>query len=395
MKKGNNIDLDYGANPNPMNERKQVALLFGAGFSAPAGLPTARILNKNLKSLSESYLNNSNNIRNTDVYSQDKDKNARKLLFEIISLYSREFECFDYEEFYDFLHSSSVRVGRYEEVINKFVTERITLGDYVCCITEIYNKLINSLLTIPYNNLDVYDGLEDFLSHVARQYVINVHTLNHDLLFEQLIETANLQLNFSDGFTEIGSPYYGIYENKEYNERYHCRLARFTNNYKDKAIRLYKLHGSLNYVLHSRAKESIVLEPDACLKIPLGINYKIILEEIEGKDEYGVYPFAEHPYFLSGTNTKCKMYGDSLIWRRLQENFKQNLRKANCLIIIGYGCKDKVINESIKKNLGNVSKKVYLIDPKPSENVSAFAREIKAEIIKMGVGEVDFSQFNL
>jgi hypothetical protein len=138
MKKGNNIDLEYGENPNPMNEREQVALLFGAGFSVPAGLPTARILNKNLKSLSESYLNNSNNIRNTDVYSQDKDKNARKLLFEIISLYSREFECFDYEEFYDFLHSSSVRVGRYEEVINKFVTERITLGDYVCCITEIY-----------------------------------------------------------------------------------------------------------------------------------------------------------------------------------------------------------------------------------------------------------------
>ena len=29
MKKGNNIDLEYGANPNPMNERKQVALLFG------------------------------------------------------------------------------------------------------------------------------------------------------------------------------------------------------------------------------------------------------------------------------------------------------------------------------------------------------------------------------
>ena len=139
----------------------------------------------------------------------------------------------------------------------------------------------------------------------------------------------------------------GIYENKEYNVRYQCRLARFTNNYKDKAIRLYKLHGSLNYVLHSRGKESIVLEPDACLKIPLGINYINILEEIEGKDEYGVYPFAEHPYFLSGTNTKCKMYGDSLIWRRLQENFKQNLRKASCLIIIGYGCKDKVINESI------------------------------------------------
>lgn len=307
MKKGNNIDLEYGANPNPMNKRKQVALLFGAGFSAPAGLPTARILNENLKSKIESNLNNSNNIRNTDMYSQDKDKNARKLLFEIISLYSREFECFDYEEFYDFLHSGSVRVGRYEEVINKFVTERITLGDYVCCITEIYNKLINSLLTIPYNNLDVYDGLEDFLSHVARQYVINVHTLNHDLLFEQLIETANLQLNFSDGFTEIGSPYYGIYENKEYNVRYHCRLARFTNNYKDKAIRLYKLHGSLNYVLHSRGKESIVLEPDACLKIPLGINYINILEEIEGKDEYGVYPFAEHPFFylVQIPNVKC------------------------------------------------------------------------------------------
>ena len=45
--------------------------------------------------------------------------------------------------------------------------------------------------------------------------------------------------------------------------------------------------------------------------------------------------------------------------------------------------------------MGDVSKKVYLIDPKPSESVSAFAREIKAEIIKMGVGEVDFSQFNL
>lgn len=389
----NEIDLEYESQSIPMNARQQVALLLGAGFSVPAGLPTANILNEKMKCLSETFPNIEGDILNTDLCVKDNN-NVRKLLFEIITLYSREYEKFDYEEFYDFLHSDRVRVGLYAEVAYKYATNFKTLGDNLCYIIGAYINLINHFLTISYN-LSAYDVFEDFLSYVAKKCIVNVHTLNHDMLFEYLIKDANLQLEFSDGFSELGSHYYGIYKNKEANIEYHCRLEQFTNNYREKAIRLYKLHGSLNYVLHSKRGTGIVLNPDSCLKIPNGIGYDTILEEIEGKDDYEIFPFADHPYFLSGTRTKCKMYKDSLIWGRLQDNFKQNLKMANCLIIIGYGCKDKVINESIKNFFDYESKKIYLIDPNPSESVSLFAKEIMAEVIKKGGSEIEFTQFKL
>ena len=50
----------------------------------------------------------------------------------------------------------------------------------------------------------------------------------------------------SDGFDEYGSEYYSVIAPQN---DYHIRLERYTAYY-NTPIRLYKLHGSLDYVLY-------------------------------------------------------------------------------------------------------------------------------------------------
>ena len=102
------------------------------------------------------------------------------------------------------------------------------------------------------NFYDGYNGFFTYLSELSREFIVNVHTLNHDLLFESFNNTGFINGDISDGFDEYGSEYYGKLTTKD--RTYHCRLERYKGRY-NTPIRLYKLHGSLDYVPFYRQNE--------------------------------------------------------------------------------------------------------------------------------------------
>lgn len=76
---------------------------------------------------------------------------------------------------------------------------------------------------------DGYNGSLTYLSELSHEFIVNVHTLNHDLLFESFNKTGFINGSISDGFDEYGSEYYGKLTAK--GRTYHCRLERYKGRY--------------------------------------------------------------------------------------------------------------------------------------------------------------------
>ena len=174
---------------------------------------------------------------------------------------------------------------------------------------------------------------------------------------------------------------------------YHVRLERFTGVY-NRNIRLYKLHGSLDYVLYYRtAEDGVSLVPDKYVKTRHGIGCDNLLRDTHVKDKYERYPFAYHANYLTGTSSKIRKYEDPLLFKRLFESFKDNLQNSELLIIIGYGCKDKGINDIVANSFKG--RKVYIVDPycEGNETVQEFVKRIDARIIKTQIADLSISEF--
>ena len=235
------------------------------------------------------------------------------------------------------------------------------------------------------NNVDGYNGFLDYLSQLSHEYIINVHTLNHDLLFESFNNTGYINSNISDGFDEYGSEYYGklIHDNRTY----HCRLERYTSRY-NTPIRLFKLHGSLDYVPFYREVENGFMIPDKYVKIKWGIGASDIMKSRKSKIGYDVSPFEYHADFLTGTTSKIQRYNESLLFKKLFKRFKKNLRQANKLIIIGYGCKDEGINKIIKEYFDYNHKPSFIVDKYAGDVVVEFGKSINAVLHKIDIDSI-------
>jgi len=90
------------------------------------------------------------------------------------------------------------------------------------------------------------------------------------------------------------------------------------------------------------------MKPDKYVKIKWAIGAGDIIKGRKSKIGFNASPFAYHSDFLTGTTSKIQRYNEPLLFRKLFKKFKNNLRNAEKLIIIGYGCKDAGINEIIQ-----------------------------------------------
>ncbi|WP_193215944.1 SIR2 family protein [Pseudoprevotella muciniphila] len=268
-------------------------------------------------------------------------------------------------------------------------------------LLNIYNQIVQDLIRDRkgrqyYENVDSvrcefqqnYNCFIDFITSLVKDYIVDVHTLNHDLLFESFSNILNTEVN--DGFKEYGSKYYGVFCCNGF--EYTCRLQAYTtDNYNQASINLYKLHGSVNYVPFYKKGVDGISRKIAYLKSNKGINITQLYMEDENKGEF-IYSESERHYdFLTGT-TKAIRYND-FFFQELFCNFKCNLKNAEKLIIIGYGGKDKEINKYIVDNFDYEHKPVFIVDPKPSETLMNFANRINAQIIEKTVSEIDGSDF--
>jgi hypothetical protein len=368
----------------------QISFLLGAGFSAPDGYPTRNNLNLRLRKILHSEIMIATD--GTALFLNDgKDPNAdwmnlsqRFFVEEFINFYNIEIidgiELFDYEGFYDYYQG--VHLRRFECLkFKKFATifnekhktdyeNNELLGDF----HNTFNQLLASLLmrwpkkvhlAKPYTK---YGEFLTFIETIGTVYhKIHFHTLNHDLLLEELSFSDAIQAELSDGFEELGSPYYSLN-----NDEHTVRLRRFTNNFKKKYC-LYKLHGSIdNYVYNFQNKEFVTV------KLPFGISaYDLRKEYIDenGDLNYDNCWWNYYPDFLSGTTEKINTYTEENFYKPLFNHFTSNLKNSSCLILIGYGLGDTKINEFIKNNfLNDTTKTMIIITPeKPNSDLFQFS----------------------
>lgn len=410
-------DIDLGGNAEsfiPYEKRKSVSILLGAGFSVPKGYPTGNEVNEAIQNFDQFHadfapsgelaISTNGEKPQFQIYGMNQYQKQFVFCKRAIAKYSEtNNEGFDYEVFFDFIKSQDIYNIQYKELCNDLIDEFNDYRSYVNGIIPIYNQMVAHLIHDKKNKcwydgepnhigyVNGYNGFLKILQKWRNDHVIHVHTLNHDMLFESFRRTEYLSGMISDGFDEFGSPYYGILEKD--NAHYNVRLERYTGRY-NTPIRLYKLHGSLDYVLYYRTKDYGILVPDKYVKVRHGIGYGQLLKARKSKIGYEQYPFALHSDFLTGTTSKIQRYDESLLYRKLFKKFRNNLQKSEMLLIIGYGFKDMKINEMVLENFDFRNKQIIIVDPYPTIDTKIFVSKTNANIIQKSVSELKASDIH-
>jgi len=409
---GDDIDSEL-----PLVGRRSVSILLGAGFSAPMGYPIGNDMNNGLLNFDESSLDFApcgTLVSSTDgtkpKFQKDGVLNNHQKYFIFCKRLIKEYteahdDMFDYEQFYDFIKTEEAKQERYQRLCDDLFDDCESYEHYLSNVSHIYNQMAAHLLKdktgkswyddepFKVNFYDGYNGFLTYLSELSREVIVNVHTLNHDLLFESFNNTGFINGDISDGFDEYGSEYYGKLTTKD--RTYHCRLERYKGRY-NTPIRLYKLHGSLDYVPFYRQNEYGWMIPENYVKIKWGIGAGDIMKSRKSKIGYDISPFEYHADFLTGTTSKIKRYNEPLLFRKLFKKFRKNLRDADKLIIIGYGCKDEGINEMIKENFDYRNKPSFIIDAyaKDGSQVDLFKKKLQAKLLRVQINDISKSLFD-
>lgn len=372
---------------------ENISFLLGAGFSIPEGYKGVKELNKTFVDLKSNDFSIDTDgtlgLGNQHVSSYNK----YKPIFIRCLKYYTFFRQFDYERFFDFLKTNEVVPNIIFKMYLYWLRKKNSLDygheEVVSKMINFLNQLVFEFLTHPksiklknqYINKPNYPNYNGFLNTIqnlqSNGAAINFHTLNHDLLFEKLMNSAWLQNNYSDGFTKCNTPFYGI---DHAGKKVH--LAYFDGNY-SKQIKLFKLHGSFDYYPY-RLKNSKKI--DRYIKVDFNISNSNLFKNvtnpsIEESNDFGNY----HSDFLSGTTSKIGRYNETF-YSELLGHFKNNLKNSERLIIIGYGCSDSEINKLIKENFK--FKPITIINPKPGIKVKQFARNLNARLLEKNIDDM-------
>lgn len=378
---------------------KETSILLGAGFSVNKGYPTANKLNQKLIELDaeDFWVSSEGTVllkKKTERDPNDYASDSRHKYFVIglINFYQEKNKSFNYEEFYDFLNGidTNERNSDFDNFCNTFRKKNHIETNNLNLISRtrnIFNQLISRFIvdgegkkfydSIHYSKPS-YPGYTGFLNCMeswGNEGLTHIHTLNHDIFFETLSHSDWIQGNFSDGFEEMGSKYYGGLKGNV-----KIRLSYFTNNY-TKQFRLYKLHGSFDQFPFHLQDSGI----DTYVKIKMGMGTTEFYKEVE--DGKGGYKYVNdwinyHPDFLSGTTSKILRYGEPYYYDKVFSNFKTNLSQSNKLIIIGYGCGDSEINNMIEANFDYKKYPVIIVEPYPTKQTESFAKKFNGKIIE-------------
>lgn len=393
---------------------KSISFLLGAGFSAPMGYPIGNKLNDLLlKSTGDQFSFHSSGVLAVRKDGKKPDwgyQTSYDISFEfckaLIQYFNKKKGYFDYEEFYDFLMDEAHKDTEVNELAKPFLSQFGTVEQLIFSLKNIYNQLVSFYINDKdgkkwyddeaYCLKPIFPGYTGFLNTLSvlskDADSINVHTLNHDLFFERLNNTEWLEGELCDGFDELGSQYFG---QLDVNGRtYNCRLGYYTGKYSNK-YRLYKLHGSFDYGVYYKSNGSLMV-PETYIKTRYGIGFGEFYKETT--DSNGVSSYERcwvnyHADFLTGTTSKIERYKEPLLFKQLFKLFRDNLKEAETLIIIGYGCKDSEVNKMIVENFDFKKKKCFIVDPFPSDNVKKFADSIGAKIIGKHLDGLNIKDF--
>lgn len=379
----------------------QISLLLGAGFSVSRGYPTANKLNQQLLELTpeDFWINTvgvlhrkSKDAENPTFYSSYS--HYGRFTIDLIQYYTTIKE-FNYEEFYDF-YNSVYRGEREDKGLEAFCENFRKESGVTTDNQNLYsqaNKVLNQLiLKLLVDNegkshyrpvhlgKPIYPGYTGFLycmESFSLYEKVNIHTLNHDIFFEVFGFSDWLKEGLSDGFSEIGSSYYGTLQNE-----YKVRLPYFADKF-DKKYCLYKLHGSIDHIPFHYDYNDFKIE--TYLKLKINIPITQVYKECElktGELGYLNDPINYHTDFLSGTTSKILRYDEPVYYNKMFSHFRVNLKNSNKLIVIGYGGADDEVNNIIEDSFDFKNNEVYIVEPYPSERTNQFIERFGVKLLE-------------
>jgi hypothetical protein len=393
---------------------KNISIILGSGFSVPDGMKTVQEINDFIVNLDETnFTINHEMILTIGNYPKSNYVSSihsgDKLFFlAFIKWYIDKINSnFHYEDFFDFFSQYRIdgtNTNLIEPFFNDFKCTVLKSQDkidgvrsYISRFSEYFNQLLANLLQsnkyyedVELGNYPPYDDFTFFLSKLIQSgKIINVHSLNHDLLFEHIASKQHQLSNyFTDGYTDVNSDYYGNVNLKQsISKTYKVRLKYFTNEF-TKPLRLFKLHGSVDtYIANLEVNN---FDPTR-VKKDWGVN--TIQKEII--TEYGQKAYTEtyqstHPDFLSGTVSKIRHYTMSY-YKELHEHFSSNLNESLILIVIGYGFHDDEINRVIQEDFLRHRKKMVVIDIKTPS--SRLVSDYNVSVIQKSISEIKIKEW--
>jgi NAD-dependent SIR2 family protein deacetylase len=392
---------------------KKISVLLGAGFSAPMGYPIGNQLNDLLiKSIDDNFAFAPSGDLAISIDGSKPDFGYRtsydiefEFCHKLILHFEKKKGYFDYEEFYDYIVDEIENDKNIEDIAKPFLSDTTSLNSLKSGLKNVYTQVVAHYLkdrdgnsyydNLPFiidDNFHGYTGIMKSIKELSINSILNIHTLNHDLFFERFNNTSFLEGKLSNGFEELGSPYFGKLTVKD--RKYMVRLQRYTGKYFGN-LRLYKLHGSLDYQLYYR-NEKGQLFPETYVKSRYGIGSTDLYKEIKNKIsvlEYENCWINYHPDFLTGTTSKIQRYTEPLLFKKLFQLFKENLKNADKLIIIGYGAKDDEVNNIILEHFDFKNKKTFIVDPYAGDNVKEFGEKINAKLITKQLENINIKDF--
>lgn len=351
--------------------------ILGAGFSIPAGFPSGQTLNqKFFYNVENNILKFSSGEWSWDEYGKVESNNGRLnhehlnisyLLSELVARFQDEVLLpFDYEEFFDwinrdyskeFITSACMKVNERLKAEKKHITylfHNPDINQYLQ-IQESYIYLIADLLNRNYKreeNIQLYSSV---LKIICEQNS-DIFTLNHDLLLEFLF--SKKEISYSDGFTTNNSLL--INENRE-------SIPTFQDYYPER-LKLYKLHGSIDYYRFSEMKESSGnwYERTGNFWFFKTQNYwdkhgAIQINPTTREIVQHLNPDIK-PQFLTG-KSKLSLIETHKIYKTLYKKLEDSLLTNKRLIIIGYSYRDIHINKLILKTLKSNPCEIININP--------------------------------
>jgi len=368
----------------------KIALILGSGFSFDAGLPLAKDINKYfIRDNSKNILKfSSGEFMWTDFASETYKHNGRLgfdhlsygiLLNESVAMFIEDKSVFiNYEEFYQYiidnlkseLFIDKLKKRALIEFNKKFpkIKEYNNHIFYTSAITKfqrsefisLINHLIGDLLYVRIDRNKLANSYATIINYLQEFDSIDIVTLNHDLLMEELIRDY-LKKEYSNGF----STNQDILKSSEGKS-----LNTFMGDFSNK-INIFKVHGSIDVYSYVVAEEkgSIVTPTDEVIFFQThdyDEKQKPIRHDPETGEIVQRFHWAIDPQFITGIN-KIELLKKPGLYQNLYNESEMRLKDCETLLIIGYSFGDEHINELIERTI-NESKsleKIININPSP------------------------------
>ena len=192
-------------------------------------------------------------------------------------------------------------------------------------------------------------GLDLILELKENIKFIDIATLNHDLLIEKFLLKNNI--NYVDGF---GPP------------KGQIRYFDPTVYDNDSEVKLFKLHGSLNWHLFRISENNLTV-------YKYGLALENDIWHLKNENGHYVDILDSKPLFLTGSYNKLLDYNFG-IYRNMQSKFDQALARNKVIIMSGYGWNDRGINGRIFEWLSHSSNNRLILLHERPEDLKRYSR---------------------